>query len=589
MSIRRNLVWPAALSSALTVFVLVGVAAPAAADQTFGGGPLDVVLAAADTYHDDCATTANRLTPGELAGLVLAPSFPETGAPPSRAPSPMTLGRWDNQSALYSYEDTNSYPKAFWHPGIGAWAWDDASLMGFSAADRIDTSFIASFTTAFIAQRWCTSPSFSTVWAPWHACGGGACKAIYDQLVNGSGQLVGVDTDASVGALGGMQAHTCTMGTSETFRCWFVDPDRAEGYDGFAIEGFGPSPLTAPFLSWRSETREHRHWLRADTGYDRDIRASLVLGTNSRGGLDWASGSDLCDVTRGVGRCDPLPGPGMDLEITAVSGDYEPLSGDFDADGFDDILWYGAGSAFDALWLGRGDGGHSYVPITVAGTYDPFVGDFDGDGHDDIFWYGPGSDPDWRWYGTDQGFDSKRASVIGRYDPVVGDFDADGHDDVMWYAPGASTDYVWPGQASRQFAAHHRVDASGPFLPLPGDFDGDGHGDVFFYGAGEDPDQVWYGEGRGAYRVTSITVRGFYEPVTGDFDADGRSDILWNAPGSAVDPIWLGRNQRFAEPRPRPRIQESYRAFTGDFDGSGGDDVFFHRPGPAYDAVWWHR
>ncbi|MBY5161211.1 FG-GAP-like repeat-containing protein [Salsipaludibacter albus] len=578
---------PVALVLAAVVALLP--AAPAAADQTFGDGPLDVVLDAAATYHDDCATPANRLTVGELAALVLAPSFPETGAPTTQAPAPMTLSRWDDQSALYSYGDRTSWQKAFWHPGIGAWAWDDASLQGFSASDRIDASFIADFTTAFIARRWCTSPSFSTVWAPWYACRNNTCKTIYDQLVDGSGRLVGVDVDSSVARRGGMEAHTCTLGTSSTFRCWYVDPARAQGYRGFAVAAFGPSPVTAPFLGWRDSQREHRHWLRGDTGYSRDIRASLPLGRNSRNGdLAWATGSELCDLTRGVGRCDPLPPPGMDLEVTAVSGGYVPLSGDFDGDGADDVLWYGPGSDDDALW--RGDSGDfTYVPIDVVGTYDPRVGDFDGDGRDDVFWYGPGSDPDWLWYGTSTGFASVATSVVGTYDPVVGDFDADGADDVLWYAPGGGRDYVWPGRSGRRFASHVRVTVGGDFVPLPGDFDGDGHGDVFWYGPGDDPDGLWYGRGRGSFADRDISVRGTYEPTTGDLDADGRTDVLWNAPGSAVDPLWLGRADGFTEPQPRPRITSRYRVFTGDFDGSGGDDVFFHRPGSDYDAVWWHR
>ncbi len=569
----------------------VATATPAAADRSVGEAPLDAVIDAAETYHDDCATPANRLTVGELAGLMLAPTYPETGAPADRAPSPMTLSRYDNQSALHSYGDPTTYSKAFWHPGIGMWQWDDASLQGLPAADRIDSPFIADFTAAFIAARWCSSPSFSTVWGPWYGCNGGRCKTIYDELVDGGGNLVGLDADASVTRRGGMQAHACTLGTGESFRCWYVDPARANGFTGFAVPAFGPSPITAPFIGYRSATREHRHWLESDTGYDRDIQASLELGRNSRNDLVWASGSDLCDLNRGVGRCDPLPpkGAGLDSELVVLDilGTYVPLAGDFDGDGYDDILWYGPGDARDSLWLGRADG-FMTRDVTVRGVYEPLVGDFDGDGRDDIFWYGPGADKDSRWYGTATGFKHEPIRVKGVYRPVVGDFDGDTRDDIFWYGPGSSGDSMWPGAADRDFGPRVKVQVTGTYLPFAGDFDGDGRDDVFWYGPGGDHDRLWFGRGiRGRFTSVATQVNGVYEPAVGDFDGDSRADVLWYAVGGAKDSIWKGRSNRdFGVVGNRPRVDGDYRIVTGDYDRSGRDEVFFHRPGAGYDARW---
>ena len=52
--------------------------APAAAGQTFGGDPLDDVLHWA-AQEPRCGLTTNK-----LAAMMLAPTYPETGAPTAR-------------------------------------------------------------------------------------------------------------------------------------------------------------------------------------------------------------------------------------------------------------------------------------------------------------------------------------------------------------------------------------------------------------------------------------------------------------------------------------------------------------------------
>jgi beta-lactamase class A len=67
----------------------------------------------------------------------------------------------------------------------------------------------------------------------------------------------------------------------------------------------------------------------------------------------------------------------------------------------DALLWYGPTTTTDFLW-------HELPPVTsrplsVTGDYLPVVGEFDGDGFEDVVWYGPGTLSDNVWWGTASG------------------------------------------------------------------------------------------------------------------------------------------------------------------------------------------
>ncbi len=268
--------------------------APAAAGQSFGGDPLDDVLHWA-AREARCGLTTNR-----LAALMLAPTFPETGAPTNAAPSPMTLSRWDNQRTLHSFGTVADQPRAFWHPGVGLWQFDSAGLgASLTAAQRIDTFVVAGRAAETIAARWCTNPTLAYVWAPWYGCGTRTCKDIFHAIYRRNGdRLVNVGRVAEVHSRGGMQRRTCTgQAKAGEFTCWRVDPARAEGHAAFAAPGYGPAPISAPFYVYAANGREYRHWLKGDTGYKRSVWASRPLGSNARTSLTWHRGAGIIDIS----------------------------------------------------------------------------------------------------------------------------------------------------------------------------------------------------------------------------------------------------------------------------------------------------
>lgn len=121
----------------------------------------------------------------------------------------------------------------------------------------------------------------------------------------------------------------------------------------------------------------------------------------------------------GVGSGRPTSGrPGTPAPCRWV-GPPRPSPGTSTAMVRDDVLWHG-GSGPDTIWWGGGRTtfGTATSTVVAAGTTAPISGDFDGDGRDDLLWYGPGSDPDAVWWGTSSS--QRPAGCSERNGPVRG-------------------------------------------------------------------------------------------------------------------------------------------------------------------------
>jgi uncharacterized protein YkwD len=274
----------------------------------------------------------------------------------------------------------------------------------------------------------------------------------------------------------------------------------------------------------------------------------------------------------------PPPAPGVRTVLT----------GDFDGNGYEDVLTYAPGTEADELWFGQASQTMRKGTVSVSGQFRPVAGDFDGNGRTDIFWYAPGSTADylWQWNGT--GWTSTPKTVKGTYLVRTGDFDGDGNDDILWYAPGTAADSRWYGNDNGSFSSVRAV-IDGTFKPVVGNLDGTRGDDILWYGRYSNADRIWYSTSqRGGQRSVAATIGGAHSPFTGDFDGNGTDDIVFYTPGSAADSVWFTSTTPGTYAKFPLEVNGTYLPGTGDFDGNHVDDVLWFSPSTASgDPLWW--
>jgi hypothetical protein len=264
---------------------------------------------------------------------------------------------------------------------------------------------------------------------------------------------------------------------------------------------------------------------------------------------------------------------------TSVSaGAYTPTTGwhvqgvgDFDSDGRADILWRSAATGATGIWFMNGTtktGGG--LTSASAGKYTATtglqvqgVGDFNGDGFADILWRNAatGVTSIWLMNGTTQTGGGPTSAYAGGYTATwgwqiqgVGDFDGDGKADILWRNAQTGATAIWLMNGPAQTAGGATSASAGKYTATTGwqiqgvgDFNGDGQADILWRNALTGKTLVWFMNGTAlvgggltsASAGTYTATTGWQVQGVGDFNGDGMADILWRNAGTGKTNVWF--------------------------------------------------
>lgn len=227
-------------------------------------------------------------------------------------------------------------------------------------------------------------------------------------------------------------------------------------------------------------------------------------------------------------------------EFAIAAGYRVAAIGDFNADGFADLIWTSNARDF-WMWPGSSSGNFGSVAMGyyAAGWEILTTGDVNGDGRSDLIWHNAanGRLGVWLMNGSTATKMTEYPIAAGYQLAAKGDFNGDGLLDLVWTGPTRDM-WMWPGISGGGFGSI----AMGYHLPNwriadAGDVNGDGRSDLIWHNATGGRVGYWLmngANGTGA-REFSVAV-GYWIAATGDFNADGLLDLVWT---SNSNDMWL--------------------------------------------------
>ncbi len=240
---------------------------------------------------------------------------------------------------------------------------------------------------------------------------------------------------------------------------------------------------------------------------------------------------------------------------------WNPLIGDFNGDGKDDIIvyypqkgqWQVALSNSDSFEPSPGPGNYIWLDNWAKGdNWVPFIGDFNGDGKDDILVWNP-NNGEWQ-VALSTGDSFEPSTGPGNYIwldnwakgdnwvPLVGDFDGDGKDDIVvwnpnngeWQVALSTGNSFEPSVGPGNYIWLDNWAKGSNWQALIGDFNGDGINDILVVDIKDGDWQIAICTGdkfipyNGAFRPWCANSNA--QPFVVDFNGDGKTGILARHP-----------------------------------------------------------
>ena len=286
----------------------------------------------------------------------------------------------------------------------------------------------------------------------------------------------------------------------------------------------------------------------------------------------------------------PSPAPAPSGAPTSPAGDPAslPTPGlDFVADGRSDVLLQLPSDGSLQLWSLRPSDSR-FVLAAKLPAFPPTArvvgcGDYDGDGFPDLLGLDHGQVFVWLMRNATPIGGGALGDALAAADSVEGsgDYDGDGVSDVLIRRPAQGRVEVWSLAAGAIAAIDTLAADPGADWRIigSGDHDGDGRSDILWRNRQGAQLVLWRMLGRGSYQALPLAAplaQGWEGVAVADFDGDGTSDVLWRRRKSGEIAVSLFHAGKIAVTQLLRSVGAAPQrevVGTGDLDGDGRADV----------------
>jgi hypothetical protein len=356
-------------------------------------------------------------------------------------------------------------------------------------------------------------------------------------------QLVLNHTFATFAKMGINDAQNVLVGTSANQQSCFIDSIPVATSTSFSVSGaaftFCFDVNNAGTIAGQYTTSQGQQFA--------FIRVGSAVVTLP--GLTNASANGLNDIGQIVGSTSVTNGVAAFITNTTNLG---VVPGDFNLDGFTDLLWQNDSSGQAIVWYLDSSLGNTFLSTATVAAPGAMPGwtligaaDFNGDGSPDLVWQNNTTRQVYVWYmGGAAGNNFLGATFLaltglsGWHIAALADINGDGFQDLVWQNDTTRQVFVWymSGPLGNQFLGSTFLDPNGQIgwsLIGAADLNGDGTPDLVWQNDTTRQVYVWYMGGPlgnmylGATFLDPNGQIGWTVAGLADLNHDGHPDLIW--------------------------------------------------------------